>query len=521
MTDVTNGVDPLLTTPAVPARTIPVYGPATGALLGEVPVHSAREVREAVERARAAHRSWARLPVEERAERVARVGELFVERADELVELLVRETGKPRLEALVHEVTTIVDLCRYYARRAPRILAPQSIELHLMKHRRSYVTYAPMGVIGVISPWNFPLVIPMGSVLEALLAGNGVVLKPSEYTPLIALKARELTVAAGIPADLFQVVTGDGSTGSALIDAGVQKVIFTGAVATGRRVGAACGERLLPCVLELGGKAPLIACDDCDLEHTAQAIVNGGFANSGQVCISVERVLAHEAVHDRLLDRVVELTRELRQGDPGAGEVDVGAMTFPRQIEVVEAHIRDAIGKGAVVLTGGQRRAGAGDFFEPTVLAGCRPDMTVMREEIFGPVVPFMKVRDEEEAIRIANDSHLGLNAYVFSQDRERAREIAERIEAGTVMVNDVLSAYAAVEAPFGGVKASGYGRVHSDESLRGMCQLRHVNYDRLPHPARMPYWFPYTARSYQAMRSVTKALFSRHGLLGRIADLF
>lgn len=501
--------------------TLVVTAPASGERLGEVPIATPTEVREAVERARQAQRAWGMLPVEARAARVARIGEAFVERAEELVDLLVREAGKPRVEALAHEVMVTVDLCHYYSRHAPRILADRAIHLHLLKHRRSYIKYVPMGVIGVISPWNFPLVIPMGSVIEALLAGNGVVLKPSEFTPLIALKAREIALAAGIPEDLFQVVTGDGSTGAALIDAGVQKIVFTGAVSTGRKVGAACGERLVPCVLELGGKAPLIACEDCDVERTAQAIVYGGFANSGQVCISVERVLAHEAVYDRLIERVVELTRALRQGDPASGDVDVGAMIFPRQMEIVEAHIRDAVAKGAVVLTGGRRRPGPGNFFEPTVLGNCRPDMTVMREEIFGPVVPFMKVRDVDEAIRIANDSHLGLNAYVFSRDRERARQIAERIEAGTVMINDVLSAYAAVEAPFGGIKASGFGRVHSDESLRAMCHALHINHDRIPMPPRLPIWFPYSQATYRGLQTAMRLLFGRKGIVGKVADLF
>ncbi|MGZ4779643.1 MAG: aldehyde dehydrogenase family protein, partial [Thermoanaerobaculia bacterium] len=359
------------------------------------------------------------------------------------------------------------------------------------------------------------------SVIEALIAGDAVVVKPSEVTPLILLKAREIALEAGIPADLFQVITGDGRTGGALIDAGVQKVIFTGAVSTGRRVGARCAEKLIPCVLELGGKAPLLALEDCDIELTARAIVYGGFANAGQVCISVERVLAHEAIHDRLVDRVVELTRKLRQGDPAQGEVDVGAIIFPKQIDIAEAHLRDAVSKGAVVATGGQRKPVAGNFFEPTVLTNCRNDMTVMRDEIFGPIVPIMKVRDEEEAIRIANDSDLGLNAYVFSKNRDRAREVAERIEAGTVMINDVLSAYGAVEAPFGGIKNSGYGRVHSDDSLRSMCYARHINYDRMNVPLNDLFWYPHTDSKFRTVKSALKTLFSRHGFLGKLADLF
>ena len=508
-------------TQSTSGKTILVHAPATGEVIGEVPIFSERDVRDAVQRARMAQKSWSQLSVEDRAERVARIGEVFVERAEELVELLMREAGKPKNEALGHDVLTTVDICHYYTRNASRILADTAIDLHLLKHRKSYVKYVPMGVVAVISPWNFPLVIPMGSVIEALIAGNAVVLKPSEVTPLIALKARELAEAAGIPRDLFQVVTGDGKTGQALIDAGVQKVIFTGAVSTGRRVGAACGERLIPCVLELGGKAALIACDDCDLERTAHAVVFGGFANSGQVCVSVERVLAHESIHDRLIDRVVQLTRELRQGDSTQSTVDIGAIIFPKQMDIAEAHIRDAVGKGAVVATGGQRRPGPGNFFEPTILTNCNTEMTVMREEIFGPIVPIMKVRDEEEAIRIANDSHLGLFGYVFTRDRQRGRDIAERIESGTVMVNDVLSAYAAIEGPFGGIKDSGYGRVHSDESLKAMCYGRHVNYDRIPMPAADPIWFPYSQGRYKTMLGAMRTLFSRHGVLGKIADLF
>ena len=506
---------------ATSTPTIEVFAPATGERIGEVPVMSEREVQQIVQRARIAQRSWGARSVEERAERIAKLGEKLVARADELVDLLMREAGKPRNEALAHEVLTTVDLCHYYTRNASRILADRPIELHLLKHRRSYLTHVPMGVIGVISPWNFPLVIPMGSVIEALIAGNAVVVKPSEVTPLIMMKARDIALDAGIPGDLFQVITGDGRTGAALIDAGIQKMIFTGAVSTGRRVGARCGEKLVPCVLELGGKAPLLALEDCDIELTARAIVNGGFANSGQVCISVERVLAHEAVHDRLVDRVVEMTRKLRQGDPCEGEVDVGAIIFPKQIDIAEAHIRDAVSKGAVVATGGQRKPLAGNYFEPTVLTNCSNDMTVMRDEIFGPIVPIMKVHDDEEAIRIANDSHLGLNAYVFSRDTTRARRIGERIEAGTVMVNDVLSAYGAIEAPFGGIKDSGYGRVHSDESLRAMTYARHINYDRVTVPLNDLLWYPYTDTKARTVKSAIKTLFSRHGFLGKLADLF
>lgn len=497
------------------------FAPATGELVGEAPNTTADEVKAVVARARRAQEGWAALPVEERAERVMRFRDALVDRAEEVVDLLVRECGKPRHEALIHEVMPIADLITYYAKEAPRILAPREIPLHLMKHKRSYVHAMPRGVVGVISPWNFPLMLPLRDVVTAVIAGNAAVLKPSEVTPMIALKAKEIWDSAGLPEDVFQVVTGYGPTGAALIDAGIQFMVFTGGVATGKRVAAACGERLIPCVMELGGKAPLIACADADLERTARAVVFGGFANAGQVCISVERVYAHESIHDKLLDRVVELTGELRQGDPMKDFVDVGAIIFPQQIDIAEKHIADAVGKGATVRAGGRRRGGPGQFFEPTVIAGCDHGMTVMREEIFGPIVPFMKVASEDEAVRLANESHLGLNAYVFTQDRDRGHRIAERVQAGSVLVNDVLLNGGMSEAPFGGVKQSGFGRALGDDALREMCDVKHINIDRFSLGSNDPVWFPYTEKSYGWFKKGLRALFGGGGLVKKIAELF
>jgi succinate-semialdehyde dehydrogenase/glutarate-semialdehyde dehydrogenase len=273
--------------------------------------------------------------------------------------------------------------------------------------------------------------------------------------------------------------------------------------------------------MELGGKAAAIVCADADLERAARGVVFGGFANSGQVCISVERVYAHESLYERFIQRVTELTRELRQGDPDAYGTDVGAIIFPKQIEIAERLIEDALGKGAQLAAGGHRREGKGQFFEPTILTGCTQDMAVMREEIFGPVVPIMKVRDEDEAIRLANDSHLGLMGYVFTRDRDKGRRIAERVRAGTVMVNDVLIAYAAPETPFGGVKESGYGRVHGEEGLRDMCELRHVNYDRVTLGSREPLWYPYGEKTYKATLKGLRLLFRRGSPVQKILDLF
>jgi len=346
----------------------------------------------------------------------------------------------------------------------------------------------------------------------ALLAGNAVVIKPSEVTPLIANTARSLVIESGIDADLVQVVHGRGDVGAALIDSGVDMICFTGSVNTGRRVAAACGERLIPSILELGGKAPAVVCADADLDRTAQALVWGAFANSGQVCASVERVYAADAIHDRLVDKVVELTGRLRQGDPTSDTTDVGAICFPRQLDVAKELLDDAVDKGAAVLTGGRAKAGRGMFFEPTVISGATQDMKCMREESFAPLMPIMKVSSEDEAVRLANDSNLGLLAYVFTKNREKGRQLAERIEAGTVMVNDVLVTYGAPETPWMGVKDSGMGRVHSAEGLRSLCQARHVNHDHLFTPPRELWWYPYTSGAYKRAVGALRLLFGGRG---------
>ncbi|MDB4952763.1 MAG: Aldehyde dehydrogenase [Myxococcales bacterium] len=485
--------------------------PATGTPIGEVPEMTAAEVRAAVDLARAAQREWAQLSIEARCRKVLRFAEVLMERAEEMIDLLVREGGKTRLEALGMEVVVVADLVRYFAKHAPELLAPVPLPLHLLKHRASYLHFVPRGVIGIIAPWNFPFSIPIGETMMSLIAGNGVVLKPSEITPFVALKAKELYLAAELPPDLFQVVTGRGSTGAALIDSGVNKIVFTGSVATGRKVGAACGERLIPCTLELGGKAPAVVCADADLDRTAAAITWGGFANSGQVCASVERVYAVDSIHDALVERIVAHTKELRQGDASSSlsDVDVGAMTWDQQVSTVEKLVDAAVASGAKVETGGKRGTGPGQFFQPTVLTSCRQEMDVMRKEIFGPVIPIMRVTDEAEAVRLANDSHLGLLAYVFTRDRERGKRIAERIQAGTVMVNDVLATYGCPETPWGGVKDSGIGRTHSAIGLRDLCETRHVNHDRVAL-AREVWWYPYKEGTFRTILRGARLLFGK-----------
>ncbi len=481
-------------------NTIVSRNPLTGAVLGEVREASADEVRAAVARARAAQAAWGALPVDERAARVGRFRDLIVSRADELCALLSAENGKTKAEALAMEVMVVADLATYFIKRAAKILAPEPISLHLLKNRASYLHFVPRGVVGIISPWNFPFGIATGEVVMALLAGNGVVLKPSEVTPLIALKTKELFDASGMPPELFQVVCGRGAAGAALIDSGIDFCIFTGSTATGRKVAAACGERLIPCILELGGKAPAIVCADADLDRTARALVWGAFANQGQVCVSVERVYVNQAVHDELVHKIVAEVDKLRPG------MDTGAMTWERQTEIVEERLKSALASGAKVRTGGQRR-GQGLAFQPTVLVDCKQDMDVMRKEIFGPVMPIMKVRDDDEALQLANDSALGLMAYVFTGDRNKGKRLAEKIESGMTMVNDCLLTFGAPETPWGGIKQSGIGVTHSDHGLRELCQSRHVNYDRLAL-AKELWWYPYSDKLYQQTLKAMRWIF-------------
>ncbi len=463
--------------------------PATGEPQPPLTVDSPEAVGAAVAAARRAQPAWAALSFERRRDVLLRFKDELLRSVDEVSDVLVREVGKPRFEAFTTEILTVADLTRFYAQRARKLLADERLPLHLFPHKKSWLRWSPRGVVGVISPWNFPFSIPVGDVVMSLAAGNAVVLKPSELTPRVALKARELFTRAGLPEDLFRVVVGKGPTGAALIDAGVDQVVFTGSVATGRKIAEACGRRLIPCILELGGKDPAIVLDDADLERAARQVVWGAFANSGQVCASVERVYVERSVADRFTERVVELTRSLKQGDPSKESVDVGAMVSPVQLDLVKRHVDEAVAQGARALTGGSPAPGPGRFFPPTVLVEVTQRMTVMREETFGPVLPILAVADTEEAVRLANDSAYGLTAYVFGS-RRRAEAVADRLVAGSVIVNDVLFHHGLPESPWGGVKDSGLGRVHGLHGLKDLSMMRHFNTERvaLPKPWQYPY---------------------------------
>ena len=488
-----------------PGNVIEIHAPATGELIGTVPVTGETEVRDAIRRAREAQKRWAQVAIEERCRRMIVFRNHLMQHQQEVCELISREQGKTLFEALMLEFIPINDLISFFARRAPRMLAPERIPLHLMKQKVSYLHFEPLGVIGIIGPWNFPLSIPLGDAIMALIAGDAVVIKPSEMTPLIMEKVKQIVVASNaFDPELLQLVHGRAQTGSALIDSGVNKIVFTGSTKTGRLVAKMCGERLIPCTLELGGKAPAIVCRDADTERAARGLVYGAFTNSGQVCASVERVYVVESLYEPIVRRVVELTKELRQGDGLTNEVDVGAITFPPGIERMERLVQQAVDKGAKLETGGKRRTDTkGLFFEPTVLSGCNHDMEIMYTETFGPIMPIMKVADENEAIERANDSEMGLLGYVFSDDHGRARRIAERIECGTVMINDVFATHAMPETPWHGLKQSGIGMIHSEAGLKALCQVRHVN-DNIANLMQKEFWWYPTSPAMHAKLSKT-----------------
>jgi succinate-semialdehyde dehydrogenase/glutarate-semialdehyde dehydrogenase len=483
------------------------YDPATGEEIGRAPLTLPEEVARAVGRAREAQRQWSQRSFRERGRVVMKARVIILEELDQIALLISRETGKPVTEAIAMELTPTLDLMQYFARQTRELLRPRRIGLGLyaLMGRSSYIINKPMGVVGIISPWNFPWATPLDEVVMALMAGNAVVLKPSELTPLTSLKIKDILNRAGLNDGLLQVVTGDGSTGAALIGAGVDKIMFTGSVATGKRVAEAAAKYLIPVVLELGGKDPMIVLEDANIENAARGAVWGAFANAGQACASVERCYVHESVAPAFIKQVVEETRRLRQQAGTAEDTDIGPMTSERQLQIVENHVRQATARGAKALVGGGRVANAaGPFFAPTVLVDVDHEMDVMREETFGPVLPIMTFKTDEEALRFANDSIYGLTASVWTRDVGRGKRLAERIDAGTVMVNEVLYTHGIAQTPWGGVKQSGLGRTHGRAGLLELVSQQHIHVNWL---ALMPdlWWFNYTPRAGQLFRGLAR----------------
>ncbi|MEW6208889.1 MAG: aldehyde dehydrogenase family protein [Acidobacteriota bacterium] len=488
-------------------REIVSINPATMEEMERFPIASAEDVRAAVARARAAQPAWGALSFRNRARYILKARRALYDRQNEIIRIISDETGKPPFEALTTEVFPVADLMSHFAAKSERILKDEKFTLAVFRNKRSAILREPLGVVGIISPWNFPFAIPMGEIVMALMAGNAVVLKPSEYTPVVADAIRRLMAAAGFPEGVFNIVQGDGSTGAALVDAAVDKIFFTGSVRTGKRIAETAAKRLLPVVLELGGKDAMIVLEDAPFERAVRGAVWGAFANCGQVCASVERLYVVEPIAERFISAVVDEVKKLRVGPPVGCDTDVGPLVNENQLNTVSDHIADAVARGARVLAGGRRREDLGGyFFEPTVLVDVDDSMKVMTEETFGPVLPICVVKDEEEAIREANNSRYGLLASVWTTN-ERGRRIARRVEAGTVIINDALYTHGAAQTPWFGVKESGMGVTHGSAGLMEFVRLKHVNWDLLPISSNW-WWFPYTERWQSRFKTLMKVLY-------------
>jgi acyl-CoA reductase-like NAD-dependent aldehyde dehydrogenase len=465
--------------------------PTTGEVLGEFPIADAAEVRAAVARARAAQPAWRALGLERRLEVLSRLQGVIRDGGEEYARKISLDTGKPLVDSLLTELMAIPLFVQHYRKLAPRVLGRRKVKTPIVfQGKKSYVESFPVGVVGVISPWNFPFQLSMIPVISALIGGNSVVLKPSEVTPITGELVREVFARIELPAGVVEVVIGDGSTGAALVEAGVDKVFFTGSLATGRKVMAGAARGPIPVELELGGKDAMIVCEDANLRRAAKAAAWGGLMNCGQVCTSVERIFVVASVHDRFVELLREEVARVRVGAPEE-KPDIGPLTFEPQLATVKRHVAEALERGARVVAGGAALDRPGLFHAPTLLVGVTPEMAVYREETFGPVLPVVRVADVEEAIRLANDHTFGLNGSVFTGDVPRGLEIASRLECGQVMVNDVLASVANPALPFGGVKGSGFGRYHGPEGLLAFVHQKAIMTGSDRADAE-PFWFPY-----------------------------
>ncbi|MGC1580519.1 MAG: aldehyde dehydrogenase family protein [Candidatus Acidiferrales bacterium] len=468
---------------------------SSGRVVAELPATPVAAVPEIMARARAAQKDWAARSIESRCAALRGLRDAIYEQRDEIARTISLETGKPHVEAVFSELILALDTTDFLARLAPEWLRPERVPHHniAVKAKTGWLQFEPHGVVAVISPWNYSFSIPISEIVPALVAGNAVLLKPSELTPQVGALIARVAAAAKLPSGILQVLQGSGALGEAIIDAKPDKVCFTGSVATGRRIAEACARLLIPTVLELGGKDAMLVLGDADLDVASSAAVWGAYTNCGQACLSVERIYADATIVGQFTQMCVEKTGKLRLGPPSDADAEIGPMIRPRQIETVEEHLRDAVAKGARILAGGRRRPDLGpSFFEPTVVVNVDHSMKLMREETFGPVLAIAAVKSIDEAIARANDSEFGLSASVWTSDSELGKAVASRLRAGSVMVNDVASYYGVCEAPHGGSGASGWGHAHSRLGLLDMVRVKYVDVDRMPRTPKS-WWFGYS----------------------------
>src|SRR6266851_3322815 len=519
---------------AIPVDTVPSINPATGQVIACFERTSPERVSEIVFRARAAQSTWAKLPIRERCAKLRGLRERIMAARNDLADAVVRESGKPRVEALFADVFVALDSAEYWSKNAANTLRTQRVPHHstAAKAKRGYLACDPLGVVAVISSWNYPLAIPVSQIIPAVVAGNAVVCKTSDFTPQCGALIEKLFIDAAFPKDLVTVVQGGGEVGQDLIEAAPDKVMFTGSVATGRRVAEAGAKKLIPSVLELGGKDSMIVLADADLEVASSAAVWGGYTNCGQVCLSVERLFVEQGAADKFIALCVEKTKKLRIGAGSDPSTDVGPLIRPEHVRRMIDLVEDAVSRGAKLLCGGSARPELGpNFFEPTVIAGVDSPMKLFQEETFGPILAIQVVRDAKEAITHANDSPFALAASIWTKNKSRGMAVAAELRAGAVMVNDTISYFGIAEAPHGGCGASGWGRTHGKAGLLEIVQIKYIDVDGLPSSEK-PWWYRYgsdleraadaflqfefsggIAAKLRNARSALKTFFRDHGL--------
>ena len=481
--------------------------PATLEELGRFEPTSAQKVKEYASKARSAGPSWARLSFKERAGYLLRAREYILNNIDDIARTITRDNGKPLAESVSAEILPACDLIWWGAHSVAETLGPRRLTLGIFNLllRRSIISYQPLGVIGIISPWNYPFSIPVGAAVMALLAGNTVILKTSSVTPLVGKIISDMFASVGLPESVFTHIVGGSETGENLLDCRLDKLVFTGSVAVGQHVAEVCARKLVPVTLELGGKDSSIVCADADIETASSGVVWGALTNSGQCCASIERCYVHSSIAGKFIDRVVEKTKRLRVGNGEDPNIDLGPMTTFQQLQTVEAHVEDARSRGAKIECGG-KRIEPGYFFEPTVITGVDHTFACVNCETFGPTLPIMTYDDDQQAVQLANDSQYGLNAYIWTKDIKAGRKMAVKLRAGTVQINDSVYTHAISQTPWGGLKRSGFGRTHGAWGFFELTSLHHTHINYLTWLKDF-WWYPYNKRLVSTLKSLSKTL--------------
>lgn len=503
-------------------ETIKSVNPGTKEEIGEFPCLGKSAVIDTVQLAWKAYEDWGLLTNQKRARHILNLRKVIAKHADEIAQLVSREVGKPLGEAYLTELNGPLDTCTWLADNAERLLSDEMVPLThpLLSTKQSVITFEPLGVIGVISPWNYPFSIPMMTIMMAVMVGNTVVLKPSEKSTLVGLKIGELFKEAGFPEGIVSVVTGDRDTGKFLSEARLGRLIFTGSVVGGQKVMAQAAYNLTPVTLELGGKDPAIVLPDAPVDWTARGITWGAFTNAGQACASIERLYILKGKKtDQLIEKIVEKTKALKVGPATDENVDIGPLIDAEQLAKVVSQVEEAKEAGATVLCGGRQMTELGGYFyEPTVLTNVNHSMKIMQEETFGPVLPIMVIDNEDKAVELANDSEFGLCGTVWGKNLKRAEDIARDLQVGTVLINDCLFSHAAPQLPWGGLKKSGIGRSHARFGLFDLVNIKHINIDGAGGTNRL-WWYPYGPNRTKTIRG---GILMFHGSFGaRIKGFF